>query len=404
MHIGFVTIESPYDAKRGGGIAAYLRAVIPALVERGHQISVFAASDQSCSFERERGKVRVYHFPLPSVHWYTSRLPLIRSTLTLPLRQLEWSLGFYWRIARLTNGIDLDVLECSESGALFLDRVAPLVIRLHGSEFVFRKYTGQPIDASVWLNDKFEIQACKRAAGVTTPSHFQAREAAERMKLALDRFKVIPNPISQMMLDVALQVASKSKIATSPVVLYTGRLAPVKGIDPLLKAIPIIRTSFPDATFVLAGPWQMPQPPAHWNLSLNQTSADGILWLGHLPPLQLVEWYRHAALAVVPSYYETFGISVIEAMAFGLPVVATTAGGLPEVAENGVTGILVPPGDPQALAEAIIRLLCDPDLRRRMGEAGRERVLAKFTVEQVVVKTIEVYDRVLRKSDSSISR
>jgi glycosyltransferase involved in cell wall biosynthesis len=95
---------------------------------------------------------------------------------------------------------------------------------------------------------------------------------------------------------------------------------------------------------------------------------------------------------VMPSYYETFGISCLEAMAFGLPVVATRAGGLPEVVEDGVTGLLVPPGDTHALAEAIGRLLRDPDLRRRLGEAGRERVLARFTAEHVVKEMIPVYE------------
>ena len=98
----------------------------------------------------------------------------------------------------------------------------------------------------------------------------------------------------------------------------------------------------------------------------------------------------------MPSYYEAFGISVIEAMAFGLPVVATTAGGLPEVVDDGVTGILVPPGDSQALSDALMRLLRDPDLRRRMGRAGQERVRSEFTVDQIVPKTLAVYESVVR--------
>jgi glycosyltransferase involved in cell wall biosynthesis len=98
----------------------------------------------------------------------------------------------------------------------------------------------------------------------------------------------------------------------------------------------------------------------------------------------------------MPSFYETFGISVIEAMAFGLPVVATRAGGLPEVVEDGVTGILVPPGDSEALAEAQLRLLLDPDLRRRMGQAGRERVQSEFTVDRIVSQMLDVYHSVIR--------
>jgi len=101
---------------------------------------------------------------------------------------------------------------------------------------------------------------------------------------------------------------------------------------------------------------------------------------------------------VMPSYYETFGISVIEAMAFGLPVVATNVGGLPEVVEDGVTGILVPPGDSEALAEGLIRLLSDADLRRRMGRAGQDRVRSEFTVDRIVDQTLAVYESVIRNA------
>jgi len=118
--------------------------------------------------------------------------------------------------------------------------------------------------------------------------------------------------------------------------------------------------------------------------------------LGHVPWSELIKWYRKASIFVMPSYYETFGISAMEAMAFGLPVVATRAGGLSEVVEDGVTGFLVPPGDSQAVAEAIIRLLRDQNLRRRMGEAGRKRVLDEFTVDRVLVQTLNVYDAILR--------
>jgi glycosyltransferase involved in cell wall biosynthesis len=127
--------------------------------------------------------------------------------------------------------------------------------------------------------------------------------------------------------------------------------------------------------------------------------------LGHVPWQQLADLYRRASVFVMPSFYETFGISVIEAMAFGLPVVATRTGGLPEVVDDGVTGILVPAGDAEALADALIRLLRDPDLRRRMGQAGQERVRAEFTIDRVVSQTLAVYESViLNKSELRASQ
>jgi sugar transferase (PEP-CTERM/EpsH1 system associated) len=98
---------------------------------------------------------------------------------------------------------------------------------------------------------------------------------------------------------------------------------------------------------------------------------------------------------VLPSLWEGLPIALLEAMAAGLPVVATRVGGVPEVVVDGVTGFLVPPRDPQALADAILRLLRDPDLRRRMGEAGHARVAEHFSVEQMVGKTEALYEQLL---------
>jgi glycosyltransferase involved in cell wall biosynthesis len=92
-----------------------------------------------------------------------------------------------------------------------------------------------------------------------------------------------------------------------------------------------------------------------------------------------------------------------EAMACGLPVVATTGGALPEVVEDGVTGILVPPGDAPALAEAMRTLMGDAELRRRMGQAGRERVLEKFSWRKAALETEAVYREVLG-GPASVSR
>jgi len=88
------------------------------------------------------------------------------------------------------------------------------------------------------------------------------------------------------------------------------------------------------------------------------------------------------------------GTSLLDAMAASRPIVATTAGGIPEIVEDGVNGLLVPPRDQHALADAVVRALEDADLRRRMGEAGFARVNERFTVERMVSDTADVYKRV----------
>jgi glycosyltransferase involved in cell wall biosynthesis len=400
MHIGFLAIESPFDSAAGGGIAAYLRAIIPALVQAGHRVTIIAKTRKAGIQSTHRGAVRIVHIPLPNLHWYLAKLPGCAQTIGLPIRQLEWSIQFYRIAHQIARNDPFDILESAEGGALWLARnpLAPLVIRLHGSDYVFRKYTGEPMTLGTRGNHLLERYAWRQAQALTAPSHFQAIETAYTLDRYSKKITVIPNPIApEILTEATRSVESMTGSQPAVDVLYTGRLAPVKGIRPLLQAARQVKEAMPQTKFVLIGPWQLPEKPDQVIPILkNKLNGSNICWINHLPWHNLISWYRQAKIFVMPSYYETFGISAIEAMAFGMPVVGTTAGGLPEVVEDGVTGLLVPPGDPQGLAEAVIQLLRDPDLRRRMGEAGRERVSSEFTVDRVVDQTLAVYERVIQ--------
>jgi len=122
---------------------------------------------------------------------------------------------------------------------------------------------------------------------------------------------------------------------------------------------------------------------------------DQVTFSGRVSREELVRLYNRSQLVVSPSLYEGFGLPAAEAMACGVPVVATTAGAFPEVIKDGLTGLLVPPADPAALADAIARLMNDPALRRRMGEAGRARIEEHFTWRQTALKTAALYEEVL---------
>jgi len=398
MHVGFVATESPYGDRSSCGIAAYLRAMIPALLDAGHRVTLFANSKENRSFLAEDGQVPVYHFQLPSVHWYAARVPGVRRLAPLPLRQLEWSTAFYRRVARVAVRTKFDVLESTETGSLFLSRIAPLVIRLHGSEYTFRKHAGKSLDFSVRWNDSLEANSSKRAAAITTPSQFQADEIVNHRGWPADRVRVIPNPISATMLKAALHFERNG--GSEQVVLYTGRLAPVKGIETLLAAAKLVHDRNPGITFVLAGPWQMPKTPAAYGLELNQKSGNGIQWVGPQDQSGLIDWYKRAKLFVMPSYYESFGISVVEAMAFGLPVVASDSGGLSEVIGNNGSGALVPNHDPKAFADAVISSLELVSTNPGLSAAARERVCKMFTADRVLALTLGLYESVQKSCRS----
>ena len=124
--------------------------------------------------------------------------------------------------------------------------------------------------------------------------------------------------------------------------------------------------------------------------------AHAVRFVSGVTDDRIVELYASAEVAVVPSLYEGFSLPAVEAMACGVPLVGTTGGAVPEViGQDGVTGLLVPPGDPSALATAIGRALDDADLRDRLGQAGRERVLDKFTWRKTAEGTVEQYRALL---------
>lgn len=165
---------------------------------------------------------------------------------------------------------------------------------------------------------------------------------------------------------------------------------PLKGVLPLLEALAKVRVEH-DADLVIVG------RSSH----LTQSASDR-LGISHAVRFEsavsrqrLVQLFAEAEIAIVPSLYEGFSLPAVEAMACGVPLVATTGGALPEVVGDDGAGLLVPPGDPDALAQAILRLCGDAQLRARMGRRGRERALARFTWRQAARRTNDHYRAML---------
>jgi hypothetical protein len=393
LHIGFVSLESPFDTAGGGGIAACLRALLPEFAAAGHRVTVLANSREKKEQTHSDGKVRIVPVALPGLHWYVGKVPLLSALLTHPLRQVEWSRRFHQAATDVFREDPPDVIESGESGALILARkpIAPLIVRLHGSSYAFQKFSSGSVAPGTRLDRRLEVAALRRCAAISAPSRFQALEASRDTGCALDEIAVIPNPLAARLLAEASRPAAETDTGT---VLYTGRMAPVKGIPHLLDAARQVCETAKDARFVLAGPWQMGKTPPEFGFGKDgELNGGRVSWKGHVSWEEMAALYRRAAVFVMPSWFESFGISVIEAMAFGLPVVASRAGALPETVQDGITGLLVPPGDSDALARAVLKLLEDPALRRRMGLAGQQRAREYYAADRVARQTLDLYER-----------
>ena len=176
-----------------------------------------------------------------------------------------------------------------------------------------------------------------------------------------------------------------------PRLLCVGRLIPIKGHIVLLRAFAEARRELPELKLDIAG--RGPLEPALKALAKELGVDDAITFLGHVSPVQAA--IEGAAVVVVPSMGEGFGMVALEAMERGRPVIAAEIGGLGELVRDGETGLLVPAGEAEPLRAAIVRLAGNLGLAREMGEAGRRRALARFLQTTCTERTELLYEDAL---------
>ena len=179
----------------------------------------------------------------------------------------------------------------------------------------------------------------------------------------------------------------------APLVGNVAALVPHKGQKHLIDAAALVVRQVPDARFVIAGEGELRESLEH---QIRHLKLDKHVLLAGFRP-DVLSLHKAFDIFVMSSVTEGLGTSILDAMASGKPVVATTAGGIPEVVRDGETGLLVPPRDDRALADAIVRLLKDAALRDRMGAAGLSLAHARFSAERMVQETLTVYERVAQR-------
>jgi glycosyltransferase involved in cell wall biosynthesis len=177
----------------------------------------------------------------------------------------------------------------------------------------------------------------------------------------------------------------------SPVVGNVAALVPHKGQHYLIESAALVVKQVPDVRFVILGEGELRE---QLEREIRHKHLERHVFLAGFRsnPIELTKSFDVFALSSVT---EGLCTALVDAMAASRPAVATTAGGIPEVVVDGETGFLVPPKEPEAMADRIVRLLKDPALRQRMGEAGLARARARFTVDRMVEETNAVYERVV---------
>lgn len=396
-----VALTSYRSKPHCGGQGVYVRALSRELVSLGHEVEVLSGPPYP---ELDPGPVLVkvpsldlYREPDPfrTPHWREFRSPVdVLEYLLMATAAFPEPLAFSLRAARLLRGRDVDVVHDNQTlGYGLLLTGKRVVATVHHPITEDRRHdlaaatTGRKrLSTHRWYSFlRMQGRVVRRLPAVLTVSDNSLRDIVRDFRVPADRITVVP-------VGVETDVFVPPGLPRVPgrIVATASADVPLKGLVPLLEAVAKLRTER-DVDLVVVGRPREDGPALRTIERLGL--QDAVRFVSGLPERELVDLFGSATVGVVPSLYEGFSLPAIELMSCATPLVATTAGALPEVV--GDAALAVPPGDPEALAAAIGRLLDDPELAARLGAAGRARVVERFTWRAVAEQTVAWYRSVL---------
>jgi len=360
------------------------------LCERGHEARIFASSAR------------------PGAGLSFADYECFGTTTALaPVLQVA-NIWAFWRLRQVLATFRPDVVHVG----VFLTQLSPLILPLlQNLPSVYQVHWYRPI-CPVGTKTLPDGSACHVPAGTVCYRnrclplrHWGTRmlqmKLWRRWRLVFDRI-VTNSEVARRLLvaegfgpiDVVRpgvpEQPMRPPLAFPPTIAFAGRLVRQKGVDLLLRAFARLVTHVPEARLLLAG--DGPERKSLHELISTLGVSSRVCMLGHLSRPELERHFASAWVQAVPSRFaEAFGLVAVEAMMRGTAVVASAADGLMEVVEDGQTGVLVPPGDVNGLAEALLALLRDRELAERMGKTGREVALEHFREETYIDRLIQLY-------------
>lgn len=303
----------------------------------------------------------------------------------------EMDLGAAWRLSRVIRSLSPDIIHAHDPHGVAMAAIAlsmstesgkpPLVasrrvdFHMRGNSLSRWKY--RQVDCFICASET--IRRMLVADGIPEERTVTVHEG-------IDLERVAAAPAARLHEELWLP-------HQAPIVGNVAALVPHKGQRHLVESAALVVRQVPDARFVIAGEGEL---RSALERQIKERHLEKHVMLAGFRP-DVLSVHKAFDIFVMSSVTEGLGTSLLDAMACGRPVVATTAGGIPEVVVDGETGLLVPPRDHEAMADAIVRLLTDPALRQTLGDAGLARVRSRFSAERMVRETLRVYERVARR-------
>lgn len=392
-HLSVCLLSQNLPEELPGGIATYTITLARGLRDLGCEVHIVT---RGRSFRSELREGIWYHraeaLPFPDGLLDGYEYPTLTKNLT-------YSNGVRAKVLDVEARWGLDLVESPnwdfEGLLTAMEHRHPVVVRAHSPMFQVCEAQGWDADEDLSLCSALEGALLRHADTVSGSTTALLELVDHRFSLGSKK-ALVP-------LGVDLPAGEAAPGGEGGrMVLFVGRLERRKGIHTLLEAIPIVLNSVADVRFEIVGRDCGAEDYQSWrqwwerHAEPSSRKAD-VKFHGELPQEELARKYQTCDVFVAPSLYESFGLVYLEAMARAKPVVACRVGGVPEVVLDGETGLLVPPEDPHALAEAILLLLRDDPLRERLGRAGQQRYRALFTALAMANRTLELYQRVAQE-------
>lgn len=397
-----------------GGLGTYATEMATRFVKNGHSVTVFSKNPGDAPTKETWKGVEVHRPLLADI---VDVLPIL-----MPGDVANWPISsqnyfaevFMYNILSTTkvvndlvgkDGREFDVIVAhdwlSAIGGISIKRSLdkPLVFHVHSTE------EGRTRDGSPTVKD-LEKKAGQMADMVITVS-----DAMKGHLISLgfepEKIRAVPNGVDHEKYNPNREEFSEDKVkdfreklgvGDDPMILYVGRLTWVKGVEPLIRAMPLILKEVPNAKLVILGVGDQ-QDTIEEFIESNNLHENIITTFEFVDEEERLKYYAACDLAVFPSRYEPFGIVCTEAMSMGKPVVVGAKGvcGFKEqvVASGpGRCGSHVDPDSPDDIARFVIELLKDDELREELGKEARQRVLDNYTLDEIADRTVEIYGRV----------
>lgn len=402
MNILYICDE--YPPGKIGGIGSVVKSLSSTLSSLGHNVYVVGLYPHGFGgkhFE-EQEHVKIWRFRYATdIGLISERYNLMDKIILHGLRksgilkidaaiQLNRLFGF---IADLVKKHSIQIIEMPDWNNFYFnaplksiqipDFGIPLIVKMHGTMSYFNIEQNIPVSKMMFSK---ELAILKRADAICSVSEYTSRYCKSIYKLN-NEIKVMYNGV------VVRNFIGVDRRANKNHVIFTGSLFYKKGIYSLVRAWKNVVERIPEATLHIYGKGDK-------NLLvtlLDDTVKGSVYFYGHVDRGELMLGLEQADLAVFPSYTETFGLGVVEAMSCGCPVIYTNRSCGPEIVADRLEGLLVNPDDPDGISSTIVKLLEDKFLRKKYSEAAYAKVLDRFNLEKNAQAHIDYYNEIIEK-------